>query len=98
MLAANPSCTSFQFSSATRFGDSIITDAGPYESVLRKGVQVNTRVVSRLRGDKLVGTTTAHYRLHVDKEPPVSGPDCGFPQRQLEFRALTVLLETAFGV
>ena len=43
-------------------------------------------------------TTTAHYRLHVDKEPPVSGPDCGFPQRQLEFRALTVLLETAFGV
>jgi hypothetical protein len=41
-------------------------------------------------------TTTAHYRLQVDKEPPVSGPDCGFPQRQPEFKALTVLLETAF--
>jgi hypothetical protein len=43
-------------------------------------------------------TTTAHYRLQVDEEPSVSGPDCGFPQRQFEFRALTVLLETAFGV
>jgi hypothetical protein len=43
-------------------------------------------------------TSTAHYQLHVDTEPPLSGPDCGFPQRQPEFRALTVLLETAFGV
>jgi hypothetical protein len=43
-------------------------------------------------------TSTAYYQLHVDSEPAVSGPDCGFPQRQTEFRALTVLLETAFGV
>lgn len=43
-------------------------------------------------------TSTAYYQLHVDTEPAVSGPDCGFPQRQPEFRALTVLLETAFGV
>jgi hypothetical protein len=43
-------------------------------------------------------TSTAYYRLHVDTEPAVSGPDCGFPQRQSEFRALTLLLETAFGV
>jgi hypothetical protein len=43
-------------------------------------------------------TTTANYWLHVDKELPISGPNCGFPQRQFEFRALTVLLETAFGV
>jgi hypothetical protein len=43
-------------------------------------------------------TSTAHYQLHVESEPAVSGPDCGFPQRQPEFRALTVLLETAFGV
>ena len=43
-------------------------------------------------------TSTAHYRLQVDTERAVSGPDCGFPQRQPEFRALTVLLETAFGV
>src|SRR5688500_10758410 len=28
-------------------GDSIVTEAGPFESVLRKGVQVNTRIVSR---------------------------------------------------
>jgi hypothetical protein len=48
-------------------GDSIVTEAGPFESVLRKGVQVSTRVVSRLQGEKLVGTTTARYQ--------VGGPD-----------------------
>jgi hypothetical protein len=48
-------------------GDSIVTESGPFESVLRKGVQVNTRVVVRLRDGKLVGTTAARYQ--------VSGPD-----------------------
>ena len=43
-------------------------------------------------------TSDAHYRLHVDSEPAVSGPDCGFPQRPPEFSAMTVLLESAFGV
>lgn len=42
-------------------GDSIVTEAGPYESVLRKGVQVTTNSVMRLVDGKLVGTTTAHY-------------------------------------
>ncbi len=42
-------------------GDSLVMDAGPYESVLRKGVQVTTHSVSRLQDGKLVGTTTAHY-------------------------------------
>ena len=48
-------------------GDSIVSEAGPFESVLRKGVQVNTRVVSRLQDGKLVGTTVARYQ--------VTGPD-----------------------
>jgi hypothetical protein len=48
-------------------GDSIVHEAGPFESVLRKGVQLRTHVVSRLQGDKLVGTTTANYQ--------VTGPD-----------------------
>jgi hypothetical protein len=48
-------------------GDSVITESGPYESVLRKGVQVRTNGVLRLQGDKLVGTTIAHYTT--------SGPD-----------------------
>jgi hypothetical protein len=48
-------------------------------------------------------TATVRYRLHIDPEPPgsgpkISGPDCGFPQRQPEFHALTTLLENAFGV
>jgi hypothetical protein len=48
-------------------GDSIVTESGPFESVLRKGVMVNSRVVVRLQDGKLVGTTTARYQ--------VSGPD-----------------------
>jgi hypothetical protein len=42
-------------------GDSVVTEAGPYESVLRPGVQVRTQAVVRLQGDRLVGTTVARY-------------------------------------
>jgi hypothetical protein len=42
-------------------GDSIVTENGPYESVLRRGVQVRTRSVMRLRDGKLIGTTVARY-------------------------------------
>jgi hypothetical protein len=45
----------------TADGDSIVTDAGPYESVLRKGLMVTTHSVFRLQDGKLVGTTVAHY-------------------------------------
>lgn len=47
-------------------GDSIVTEAGPYASVLRKGVQVSTHSVMRLQDGKIVGTTVATYS---------SGPD-----------------------
>jgi hypothetical protein len=42
-------------------GDSIMASTGPYESVLRKGVQVTTQGVLRLVDGKLVGTTIARY-------------------------------------
>ena len=43
-------------------GDSIVWEAGPFESVIRKGVQVRvSRVVGRIRDGKLVGRTTARY-------------------------------------
>jgi hypothetical protein len=45
----------------TADADSIVTDAGPYESVLRKGLMVKTHSVFRLQDGKLVGTTVAHY-------------------------------------
>jgi hypothetical protein len=48
-------------------GDSIVTEAGPFESVLRKGVKVTVQSVNRLQDGKLVGTSTAHYAT--------SGPD-----------------------
>jgi hypothetical protein len=44
-------------------GDSIITEAGPYESALRKGVPVRVHTVIRLREGKLVGTTEARYTM-----------------------------------
>jgi len=43
-------------------GDSLVMEAGPYESVLRRGVQVTTHGVLRLENGKLVGQTVAHYR------------------------------------
>ena len=43
-------------------GDSIVWEAGPFESAIRKGVQVKvSRVVARLQDGKLVGKTTATY-------------------------------------
>lgn len=45
----------------TTSGDSIIVDMGPYESVRRDGVMVSTHSTFRLEGDRLVGTTVAHY-------------------------------------
>src|SRR5688572_18776573 len=41
---------------ATVSGDSIVVDAGPYESVRRDGLMVSTHAVYRLVGDRLVGT------------------------------------------
>jgi hypothetical protein len=46
---------------ATVSGDSVITTVAPYESMLRKGVQVSTTSVVRLVDGKLVGTTVARY-------------------------------------
>lgn len=44
-------------------GDSVIAEAGPYESALREGVPVRSRMVLRLQGDRLTGTTVARYVL-----------------------------------
>jgi hypothetical protein len=46
---------------ATSSGDSIIVEAGPFESVRRAGVMVRTRTGFRLEGDRLIGRTVAHY-------------------------------------
>ena len=43
--------------------DSIMTEAGPYPSVRRKGTQVTTNSVMRLQGGNLVGNTTAHFKV-----------------------------------
>ena len=42
-------------------GDSIITEAGPYDSVRRQGVKVTTNTVGRMSGDSMVGTAVARY-------------------------------------
>jgi hypothetical protein len=43
-------------------GDSVVMEAGPYESVLRRGVQVTTHGVFRLQNGNMVGMTVAHYK------------------------------------
>lgn len=42
-------------------GDSIVAEAGPYESFILKGVQVRMRDVYRLQNGKLVSTFEARY-------------------------------------
>ncbi|HEY8166784.1 MAG TPA: hypothetical protein VIF83_14620 [Gemmatimonadaceae bacterium] len=44
-------------------GDSIVTEAGPYPSAIRKGATVTTHGVYRLQDGKLVGRTVAHYNI-----------------------------------
>lgn len=44
-------------------GDSIMAAAPQYESVLRKGVMVTTNSTYHLVGDKMMGTTMAHYTV-----------------------------------
>jgi len=68
VATADPSGWTFNFAKrpplslrVTPGGDSIVIDAGPYESLLRKGVQVTTHGVARLQDGKLMGRTTAHY-------------------------------------
>ena len=42
-------------------GDSVVTEAGPFESALRAGVQVRTHSTWRLEDGRLVGSITARY-------------------------------------
>jgi len=42
-------------------GDSIVTEAGPFESALRKGIKVRVQSVTRVQDGKMIGTTVAHY-------------------------------------
>ena len=42
--------------------DSIITRAGPFSSIRRKGQQVTSEAILRLQGGRLVGTSTGHYK------------------------------------
>lgn len=43
-------------------GDSVVTEAGPFKSQVRKGVNVtSTRMVLRKQGDQLVGMSTSKY-------------------------------------
>ena len=49
-------------------GDSLVTEAGPFDSRLQKNVKVHSVVTWRLRDGKLVGAVTSHY----DSKPPTT--------------------------
>jgi hypothetical protein len=42
-------------------GDSIVTESGPFESVLRPGQMVRTRTTAHYKGDTMTGILEAHY-------------------------------------
>ena len=42
-------------------GDSIVTEVGPFESILRRGEMVTTRTTGHYRGDTMSGTIEARY-------------------------------------
>lgn len=46
-------------------GDSMIAEAGPYESVVRAGVAVVTRAVLRLREGRLAGSFMSRYASNM---------------------------------
>jgi len=69
MATADPSTWTVQFEGldpmpayVTFDGDSVMISFGPFESRLRAGVMVTAEGVSRLSGDMLMGTFTAHYQ------------------------------------
>jgi hypothetical protein len=43
-------------------GDSIISQAGPYDSVRRQGMKVSTTAVTRVNGNTMTGTSVARYQ------------------------------------
>ena len=49
-------------------GDSVVSEAGPYDSRRVKGVKVHTVATWRIRDGKLAGTTVAHY----ETKPPTT--------------------------
>ena len=42
-------------------GDSVVMEAGPYESILRPGQMVTTHQVGHYKGDTMTGTVEARY-------------------------------------
>ena len=42
-------------------GDSVVTEVGPYPSILRPGQTATTRFVGHYHGSKMTGTFEAHY-------------------------------------
>ena len=50
---------------AVAAGDSIVVDAGPYVSPIRKNVQTTIHAVWRSQGDSLGGPVTAHYTVNT---------------------------------
>ena len=49
-------------------GDSLVTEAGPFDSRLQKNVKVHSVVTWRLKDGKLIGAVVSHY----DTKPPTT--------------------------
>lgn len=65
--ATNPALASTSPARVTAIeGDSLVVEAGPFESILRGGQQVSTRSVYRLQDGRMVGVVQAVYAATGD--------------------------------
>ena len=65
--ATNPALASTSPARVTAIeGDSLVLEAGPFESILRGGQQVSTRSVYRLQDGRMVGVVQAVYAATGD--------------------------------
>ena len=65
--AKNPAMTKqVSPTSVVAAGDSVVVEAGPFESVLREGQQVSTHTVYHLQDGNLIGTIVATYPASGD--------------------------------
>lgn len=67
----------------TLVGDSVVSEIGPYESVLREGVMVTVRSVTYLEDGRMVGTMEATYAGGEAGEAVVEGRVEGTRQGQM---------------
>jgi hypothetical protein len=57
----------------TMGGDSVVSEVGPYQSILRPGVMVTTQTIAHVKGNDMTGTFVAVYSTGDTLRGKISG-------------------------